>query len=173
MQSKAPTMHAVAVLMLLTTASFFLQTESPICIKMGGSYFINCARTIVFGDQDIMTMEGDDIKGRKIHFDLFSAKGKLEATLQGGVFSGSNAHQYAVKALEDGFMIFDKRSDRVVLVTKNVNNAADDRKEVHIWADFYLPDGNRFQCTPDESNVPVLNMLRGATFTNSEIAISL
>jgi hypothetical protein len=55
----------------------------------------------------------------------------------------------------------------------NIKNDSEKRSELHIWADFFLPDGGRFQCTPEESNVPMLNMLRGATFKNNETAIQL
>jgi hypothetical protein len=150
-----------------------LTAQKDVCLKIGGSYFINCKRTIAFGEQAIMSVSGDDQTGRNVNFDIFSSKGILDAALKDGKFTGTNANYYSIVILGEGFTITDLRSNRIALKVMNIKNDSEKRSELHIWADFFLPDGGRFQCTPEESNVPMLNMLRGATFKNNETAIQL
>jgi len=69
--------------------------------------------------------------------------------------------------------VVDTRNDRIVLKIFSVENKAMKRNDLHVWADFFLPDGNRFQCTPEECTVPMMQMMKGATFKNNETAIQL
>ena len=166
------TIFALLGLTFLAT-SLTAQEQKDVRLKIGGSYFINCKRTVVFGEQAIMTVSGDDKSGRKVNFDIFSPKGVLDASLKDGDFSGTNVKAYAVKRDEEILTITDTRSNRIVLMVKNVENKAEKQNELHIWADFFLPDGNRFQCTPEASNLPMLEMIKGATFKDSDTAIQL
>lgn len=167
----------IALLLLsgatILTTGLAAQNEKDVCLKIGGSYFINCKRTIAFGDQAVMSVSGDDKSGRKVNFDIFSPRGVLDASLKDGRFSGPQANAYAIKSTGEGFTITDTRSDRIVLMIKNVENKTRNRNELHVWADFFLPNGNRFQCTPEECNVPMLQMMKGATFERNETAIQL
>jgi len=167
-----------ATLLLLAGATLWAtniaaQNPTDVCLKIGGSYFINCKRTIAFGEQAIMTVSGDDKSGRMVNFDIFSPQGNLDATLKDGKFSGTNANDYAVLSIGDGFTVTDTRSDRIVLKVLNVENKTLNRNEMYVWADFFLPDGNRFQCTPETCNVPMMQMMKGATFKNNQTAIQL
>jgi hypothetical protein len=155
------------------TTNLAAQSPKDVCLKIGGSYFINCKRTIAFGEQAVMTVSGGDKSGRMVNFDIFSPQGMLDASLKDGKFSGANANAYAIKNIGEGFTITDTRSNRIVLKVLNVGNTTEKRNELHVWADFFLPGGGRFQCTPEESNVPVLQMMPGSTFENMETAIQL
>lgn len=160
---------ALGTMMAATTTA----QSSDISLKIGGSYFINCKRTIAFGEQAVMTVSGDDKTGRKVNFDIFSPSGTLDASLRDGNFSGAKARFYAVSRFADGFTVVDTRNDRTVLKIVSVENKAMKRNDLHVWADFFLPNGERFQCTPEECNVPMMQMMKGATFKNNETAIQL
>ncbi len=157
----------------ILVTNLFAQDQKEVCLKIGGCYFINCKRTIAFGEHSVMTVSGDDQYGRKINFDIYSPNGVLDASLEDGKFSGPNASAFAVVRIGEGFTITDTRSDRIVLKVLHVENKNQNRNELHIWADFFLPNGNRFLCTPEESNVPILQMMNGTTFKNNETAIQL
>ena len=147
--------------------------NSDVSLKIGGSYFINCKRTIAFGEQSVMSVSGDDKTGRKVNFDIFSPSGTLDASLKDGSFSGAKAKFYAINRFDNGFTVVDTRNDRIVLKIVSVENKAQKRNDLHVWADFFLPNGERFQCTPEECNVPMMQMMKGATFSNNETAIQL
>lgn len=163
----------IGLCVLIMSGVHIVKAQDELCLKIGGSYYINCKNTIVFSGQPILSMTGDDVSGRMVSFELFSPSGKHEATLRDGKFRGSNPDVYVVMPEDEGFTIIDTRSRRVALRVAGVENRSANRSELHIWADLYLPDGNRFQCTPDETNIPFLNMLKGATFKNSDTAIRL
>lgn len=160
-------------LLVGTIVSMTTLSGQDVCLKIGGSYFINCKRTIAFGEQAIMTVSLDSKNGQMVNFDIFSPEGVLDASLKNGKFSGAKASAYSVKNIGEGFTVTDTRTGRIVLKVMGVKNEALKRSELHVWGDFFLPDGGRFQCTPEESNVPMLNMMRGATFKNNETAIQL
>ena len=164
-------------LLLLTTILFLassnLTAQKDVSLKIGGSYFINCKRTIAFGEQSVMTVSGDDKDGRKVNFDIFSPEGILEASLNEGKFLGVKADNYVFKTIEDGFTITDLERHRIVLKIIRVENKVAKRIDMHVYADMYLPDGSRFQCTPDDCNVPMMKMMKGATFESNGTAIQL
>lgn len=157
---------------VLFIATTFAQ-NNKVSLKIGGSYFINCKRTIVFGEQSIMNIVDDDQTGKKINFDIFSPSGTLDASLSNGSFTGINAKFYVINKIDQGFIINDIRNNRMVLKVMNIKNKEENRNDLHIWADFFLPNGKRFQCTPEESNVAIMQMMTGATFENNLTAIQL
>jgi hypothetical protein len=150
-----------------------LSAQNDICLKIGGNYYINCKRTIAFGNQSIFSITGNDSTGRDVSFDLFSATGTLDASFKNGQLSGPNVRFYELKNTGDILTISDLLNKRFILKIVYTEDNPEKRKEFHVWADFYLPNGERFQCTPDETNVPMLNMMKGATFKNSYTAIQL
>jgi len=147
--------------------------QDAFALKMCGSYYINCPRTIVFGEHSILNIVGDDLRGRKVSFDIYSPAGVLEATLQEGRFSGPGEINYTVHLFEEGFDVLDVRDRRVILRIIRQDNPPQNRVDLLVWADLYLPDGNRFQCSPDDCNVPMLSMMKGVTFSNVNTAIQL
>lgn len=120
-----------------------------------------------------MTVSGNDNTGRMVNFDIFSPSGTLDASLKDGNFNGAKAGFYTVNRFDDGFTVVDSRNDRTVLKVVSVENKAMKRNDLHVWADFFLPNGERFQCTPEECNVPMLQLMKGSTFKNIETAIQL
>jgi hypothetical protein len=147
--------------------------KADVCLKIGGSYFINCKRTIAFGEYSILTVSGNDSTGRMVNFDIYSSSGTLDASLKDGNFSGTNDDSYTVAHIQDGFAVSDKRNSRLVLKVVNVFNKEENRSEMQVWGDFFLPNGGRFICTPETSNVPMLEMMKGNTFQGAGTGIQL
>jgi hypothetical protein len=155
----------------LQAATAQQQSSKSICLKMAGSYFIDCKRTIAFGDYSLMNITGTEATGKMVSFEILDARGNLAASLKNGQFTGPGASQYEVYREADSFMIAKKGSKEFILRVKTVHNKSENRNELHIWANFYLPDGNQFQCTPDESNLSTLEMMKGSSFVNNGTAI--
>ena len=118
-------------------------------------------------------MSGNDKTGRMVNFDLYGADGTLQASLLNGNFSGKQADDYHVQRFEEGFFIKNTVENRIVLKIQSVENKEEKRTEMHVWADFYLPNGGVFQCTPEESNVPLLEMIKGTTMKNAGTGVQL
>lgn len=154
-------------------SGLFAQGKADIVLKMGSNYYINCKQSIAFGDYSILSVSGDAQNGRMIFFDIYNPQGGLDASFRDGTFTGAAASYFQIQQIPDGFYILDSRSQHIPLKIVNVYNAAKSRKELHVWADFFLPNGGRFQCTPDQSNVPYLQMMQGSTFANNQTAIRL
>ncbi len=157
---------------LLFTLSAFAQKQEY-ALKIGGSFFIKCQRTIVYRGVDIMTLTDIENKGSRVNFDIYGSTGWLEASVSAGKLTGNGASYFAVISSQDEFTVTDRRDGRTVCIVKKKWNLQQERWDLLVWADLYLPDGGRFQCTPDTSNVPILNMTMGSTYTNMGTAIRL
>ena len=166
-------MKKFIIFSLLFFVNISLFAQKDLSLKIGGSYYINCQKTIVFGNQPIMSMTGDDVKGRKISFDVYSPEGILDASLNEGKFTGPRADAYSIVSIPDGFYIEDTRNQRIALKIVRVENKKEERFDFHVWGDFFLPNGERFQCSPEDSNHSLLQMLKGATFARNRVAIQL
>lgn len=147
--------------------------QGPCALKIGGNFYINCQHTILYQGQDVMTVTELDGKGSKVNFDIFSPAGVLEAKVRAGKLAEGSAANFAIVSSADAFTLVDKRDGRKVCHVEKKFNLNEERCDLFVWADLYLPDGNRFQCTPETTNVPFLNFMQGATFQNVQTAIQL
>lgn len=150
-----------------------LAQQESFALKICGSYFIRCERTIVLGDHSVLNIVRDDRQGWKVSMDIFGPGGVPEATLRDGRFSGPGANHYTVQLFEEGFDVLDLRDTRVLLRVKREDNPEKKRVDLLVWADLYLPDGKRFQCSPDDCNMPTIRMMKGNTFQGGKAAIIL
>lgn len=158
---------------LLFAALTVMAQQAPCALKIGGNFYINCEHTILYQGQDIMTVTELDDKGSKVNFDIFSPAGVLEARVRAGKLTEGSAANFAIVSSADTFTLVDKRDGRTVCHVEKKFNLQQERCDLLVWADLYLPDGNRFQCTPETTNVPFLNFMQGGTFQNVQTAIKL
>lgn len=168
--------NMIKLINFLTFFSAFAFTtqaqQGPCALKLGGNFYINCQHTIVYQGQDIMTVTELADRGSKVNFDIFSPAGVLEAKVRAGKLT-EGAANFAIVSSADTFSLVDKRDGRKVCHVEKKFNLHQERCDLLVWADLYLPDGNRFQCTPETTNVPFLNFMQGGTFQNMHTAIKL
>ena len=163
-----------SLLTLVSAICFAAQAQQgPCALKIGGNFYINCQHTILYKGQDIMTVTELADKGSKVNFDVFSPAGTLEAKVRAGKLTEGSASNFAIVSSARAFTLVDKRDGRKVCHVEKKFNQKQERCDLLVWADLYLPDGNRFQCTPETTNVPFLNFMQGATFQNVQTAIKL
>jgi hypothetical protein len=172
MKTRIP-IYLLGFTLLFTLVSIRSIQAQDICLKIGANYFINCKSVLTIRGHPVLQMTGDDNTGRKVMFAIYASNGKLDATLADGKFSGTHAKHFQIQQDPNGFTIFDDRDKRMILKCEGHYNESKKRKESHIWAQLYLPDGSMFQCTPETSNVPMLEMMKGSTFSNSGSAITI
>lgn len=120
-----------------------------------------------------MTVSGNDSTGRMVNFEIYAPSGVLEASLKEGKFTGSQAASFEAKSIKDGFTVTDTRNSRVVLKVVSIYSDENKRDEMNVWGDFFLPNGGRFMFTPETSNLPMLDMMKGSTFRNVGTAIQI
>ncbi|MBW8049368.1 MAG: hypothetical protein FVQ77_03300 [Cytophagales bacterium] len=155
------------------TVDGFTQPVKDCAVKIGSNYYINCKHIIVFQQQDVLTVT--DTKGNsiKINFDIFSPNGKKVAAVKDGQLVEGNKDLYDIKSSDKEYTFMEKSTNRIICYVKRTFNKEKNRCELQIWADMYMPSGFYFQCTPETTNVPLLNMMKGSTFTGAESAIIL
>ena len=165
---------ATLLVAAVSLSTFSLSAQKvEYALKIGSSFYIDCRHTILYKGVDVMSLADIENKGAKVNFHIYSPAGVLEASVKAGKLSGNAAASFAVVSSADKFTVTDKRDGRIVcMVQKKWNNRAE-RWDLLVWADLYMPDGNIFQCTPETTNVPLLQMMQGSTFTGAFAAIQL
>jgi hypothetical protein len=165
--------NAFIGLLFIAFVSMSQAKGQDICLKIGNNYFINCKSVLTVQGHSVLNMTGNDSTGRKVSFEMYTSSGKLDARLENGIFTGTQAQHYKIEQDPKGFHIYDDRDNRVLLKAEGHYNDKAQRKEVHIWAQLYLPNGSVFECTPETSNVPTLQMMSGNVFRNSGSAVTI
>lgn len=93
--------------------------------------------------------------------------------MQAGKLAKGSTDNFVIVYSADAFTLVDKRNGRKVVYVEKKFNLGQERCDLLVWADLYLPDGNHFQCTSETTNVPFLNFMQGATFQNVQTSIKL
>lgn len=158
---------------LFTNTNIYGQSNTICAIKIGSNYYINCKRIITFSDQTILTLTNSNDNSIEINFDIFSINGKKEATVKDGKLTEGNKELYTIKSSEKEYAFIEKSTNRIICLVKKHFDPTNKRFELHVWTDMYMPNGFYFQCTPETTNVPILNYIQGSTFSNSDSAITL
>lgn len=128
---------------------------------------------IIFEDQDILTLNNTIEAAIGINLDVFSMEGKKVAKVSAGKLTEGDTSAYTIKSTSEEFTLIDNATNRILCYLKVMSKSEAFSCEIHVWADLYMPNGFSFQCTPEETNVPFLQGIKGATFSNSETAIRL
>lgn len=162
----------VALTIVMITNSYG-QTDNVCAVKIGKNYYINCKKIISFQNQPVLTITNSQDNSIKINFDVFSTSGTKVATVKEGKLAEGNKDLYIIKLTEKEFSFIEKSTNRIICFVKKTYDQQNKRCELQVSADMYMPSGFYFQCTPETTNVPFLNNMQGATFANSDSAISL
>ncbi|MBL0341184.1 MAG: hypothetical protein IPP71_09775 [Bacteroidetes bacterium] len=155
------------------TFNAFGQKVPECAVNIGGNYYINSKHIILFNGQDILSITNTETDTIGVNFDVFSSEGKKIVEVKLGQIQMGNKSLYSIKSssLEYTFMEIDTK--RIICYVKKL---ADNEKYDCVYAvyvDMYMPDGKNFQCTPETTNNPVLNGMKGNTFKNALSVIIL
>ena len=95
------------------------------------------------------------------------------ASVKSGKVVKGNVDLFRIKSTEKEYSFTEKANNRIICLVKKTFDKINNRCELQIWLDMFMPTGFYFQCTPETTNNPILNRMSGATFSNSDAAISL
>jgi len=169
-------MKKILILLSLVFTQFTTtnaQYKQDITIKLGGAWYINCQHLVRFGEQDVINISLGATGEILPAIDIFSESGIKTASVSNGKLNTGNKADYSITSSEKEFTLSEKATKRVICYVKKIQNKEKNREELHVWLDLYMPDGFYFQCTPDETNVPFLQGMKGATFKNNRTAVQL
>jgi hypothetical protein len=158
---------------LLFPVIIMAQTDTACAVKIGSSYYINCRHIITFRGKDVLNVISTRETPVKINFDVYSSDGKKTAVVKEGKITEGASELFTISSSYTAFSFMEKSTKRIICYVKKIFDKENSRCELHVWADMYMPSGFYFQCTPETTNVEMLNNMKGATFKNSGVAISL
>ncbi len=144
------------------------QSDSLCPILLGGNTYINCSHMIVYNGNDLLSLKPGKGMLKGISFKLFNNDGSVYASIVEGLPSGdwsrfiieSNDHLYHIKDASSG-----------ITILKIVQPVDEAKCAWNVWAQLTLPSGQLVQITPENSNLPQLQYMRGNSFRNMGSAI--
>ena len=148
------------------------QAQNGCAVRIGSNNYINCAHTITFKGQDVLTLVKTPENAIKVNFDVFAQNGMKLAEIRNSVIAQGIKGNYNIIADDTSYTFMEKVTSRIIV---HIIRHPDSKTGcvMDVWTDMYMPSGFYFQCTPETTNVPMLNMMKGSTFTNSGSAIVL
>lgn len=163
----------ITITYLFLALNGFAQPGNKCSAKIGSNYYINCKHIITFDGQDVFTIKNSDESDILINFEVFSENGTKTATITNSKITTGDIELFTIKSTDTEFSFVEKASNRIICFVKKVHSEETKKCELHVWVDMYMPSGFYFQCTPETTNVPSLNMIKGSIFANSDAAIQL
>jgi len=146
-------------------------SETECAVKLGGSRYVNCENMIVFKSKTVLTIDNWDDKLISINYNIYSPSGVTLAIIEKGKIKQGNPDLFQLIYDNSEYLLIKKSSQKVICHVKK--EMEDGKCEYLMWGNLHMPDGFLFQFTPEQTNVPFLNMLKGSTFKNSHDAIIL
>ncbi len=157
--------------LLFAAATAYAQNDCA--VKLGNNYYISCKHILVvnhtpaldvkFGTDGIPLLSGD----------IFDTKGILQATMEQNKIKTGDSSRYKIKISTTEIAVNDARNNALLYLLKK---DAGDTKYSCVWgvfANINLADGGFIYITPDETNVPSLQYINGATFKSMETAVEI
>ena len=161
------------LVLFIISHSAISQSDSSITLKMGNNYFTDCEKTVVFKGQEIFDIDKSIDSKINISFIIYDENGVQLAEVKSGKMISGKSENYTLSNSAEKFSLVEKSTGRIISFVKRVYNDKEKRYEYHVSADLFLPDGYAFQCTPESSNIPMLNMMQGSNFIGSGTAITI
>jgi hypothetical protein len=159
-------------LVFIHVMSVFAQ-ENHCTTKLGGVYFTDCKKFIFAGEQEVLNIRAIEGQMYLLSFQVYNPNRQRIAEIKDNEFVTGNKEQFIIKKTEDEFLLEEISTQRILLYFKRVEKEELYECLYHLWLDFYMPDGNIFQASPEESNLKVLQNMRGASFKRIGTCIHL
>jgi hypothetical protein len=142
--------------------------------KLGGSWFISSKSLVSYRESPVITFADWADPIGSVNLDVFSSSGKFEAQVKQGDLSIGDLKRFIISKKPDEFSLTDERTGRIICILRKVPPQAKNVPcQVDVWLDLFMPGAGYFQCDPENSNEPTLQMLRGATFRGMGNGVSL
>lgn len=142
--------------------------------RIGGCYFINCKSIVKYNGQDIVTFSDWARPVATVNLDVYGSNGFMQAQVRNGKLTHGSADRFTLKSSTAEFSMVDASTSRVICLLKNVESTTDEANcQVDVWLDVFMPGSGYFHCDPSTGTEPMLQMMGGALFKNSDSAIVL
>ena len=142
---------------------------------MGGVYIINCQHLVVFSGHDVITFSSWHPDSILPNFDIYNNLGVRSAWVTNGKLLGPQAMKYSIKKTDEQWTCMERDGNRILclLVKKKEVKTKKYAMLLEVSLDLRLPDGNYFRCNAQESNLKMMEGMKGSTFLNGETVLSV
>ncbi|MBI1193873.1 MAG: hypothetical protein GC205_12000 [Bacteroidetes bacterium] len=149
------------------------QSSESCAVRLGNNYFKDCKRFIVYRGDDVVKQSQDRSRVDGFSMQLYSTSGQPIATITDGKLVSGNEKDISVVASETEFSVIDAKTGHIYCLIKKTYNNEKSWCQFDVWMDITLADGTKFLCTPESSNVSMLQYMNGGVFVGAGTAILL
>ena len=148
------------------------EVEENFIVRLGGNTYINVPTLVAFKGESLFTLKRHDENGYLgIYFDIYDSKGKKIAVVRRNEIYSGDKSAYQIDGASDRYLFSEKATGRVICDIKRYEAAHP--AELDVSVHLYTPTGFLFDATPEQTNLPRFNVLRGNTFENCQTGIAL
>jgi hypothetical protein len=90
------------------------QNDSLCAIKIGGNYYINCKKLIVFEDYSVLNINSLSEKHIGVNLDIYSTTGEKIAVVKNGAITEGDESLFTIKSTGAEYSIMENASDRII-----------------------------------------------------------
>ncbi len=148
--------------------------EREICaVHLGNNYFVDCQKFIVYRGEEVVSQSQDRSRVDGFSMSLYSNSGQHIATIKDGKLVSGREEDVSIVVSNTEFSVSDARTGHIYCLVKKTYNVEKKWCQFDVWMDITLADGNQFLCTPESSNVSILQAMSGSVFQKAGVAINL
>lgn len=166
----------ITAFLLLQMAFYFSSTAQSIdtCyLHISSNWFYKCKSTIAYNGMSLLNVKG--IAGTRwlIDCDVYNSSGVKLVTLKNGEVTTGDSQPISISSTADEFILKLAKTNVELIHLKKYYSEKYKHSAVDVWLQFYLPDGNFVQCTPETSNIPTMQYIKGSLFNGVGSAIEI
>jgi hypothetical protein len=168
------TMKRSIIMFFITCTVIGLHAQAPCAARLGGSWFIGSSSLVNYQGQDIVTFSDWNDPLNSVNIDVYGASRQLDAQVRAGKLVKGDPGRFILESGPAEFTLTDGSTDRIICILRSVESTTREAPcQVDVWLDLFVPGTGYFQCDPETSNEPVLQMISGATFQGKGKAVTL
>ena len=146
--------------------------EKEFKVKLGGNFYVDTPVLVAFKGESLFTLKRHDENGYLgIYFEILDKFGaKIASVKRNEIYFGDKS-AYQIDGSANRYVLSERESGRVICDIKRREDAHPSELDVSVR--LYLPNGFLFDATPEQTNLPGRNIIRGCTITNCAVGIGI
>lgn len=140
-------------------------------VRIGGNTYIDCANLVVFRGEPLFNLRRHEDGYLGIDFEIYNQEGRRIATVRRNEVYVGDRQAYPIEGTMNRYVVTERDTGRVICDIRKREDA--DPAELDVSVHLYTPSGFLFDATPDQTNLPGGNVLRGNVIQGCGTAIMI
>jgi hypothetical protein len=150
---------------------FMWQVESNFRIKLGSNFYVDTPTLVAFKGEPLFVLKRAEDGYLGIFFEIHDPTGTHIASVKRNKIYYGDKAKYQIDGSMSRYVFSEKASGKVICDIKRHEEAHP--AELDVSVHLYTPSGFLFDATPEQTNLPGQNVVRGCTFSKCAVGIAI